>query len=99
MVCLCFARVGFLRLFFFKKKTAYEMRISDWSSDVFSSDLTIYALAGNDVIDGGAGADYMDGGAGNDSFYVDTWSDDGFAGNDDQVIEQNGRESCRERVR
>src|SRR3546814_15525399 len=27
-------------LFFFKQKTAYEMRISDWSSDVCSSDLT-----------------------------------------------------------
>src|SRR3546814_6607247 len=26
-------------LFFFKHKTSYEMRISDWSSDVFSSDL------------------------------------------------------------
>src|SRR3546814_998683 len=26
-------------LFFFKQKTAYEMRISDWSSDVCSSDL------------------------------------------------------------
>src|SRR3546814_11743874 len=26
--------------FFFKQKTAYEMRISDWSSDVCSSDLT-----------------------------------------------------------
>src|SRR3546814_1750077 len=26
--------------FFFKHKTAYEMRISDWSSDVCSSDLT-----------------------------------------------------------
>src|SRR3546814_4071702 len=26
-------------MFFFKKKTAYEMRISDWSSDVCSSDL------------------------------------------------------------
>src|SRR3546814_9856759 len=25
--------------FFFKQKTAYEMRISDWSSDVWSSDL------------------------------------------------------------
>ena len=51
---------------------------------------TIYGLAGNDTIDGGAGADYMDGGAGNDIFYVDTWSDDGFAGNDDQVIELAG---------
>src|SRR3546814_6922740 len=31
-MCLCF-------FFFFKQKTAYEMRISDWSSDVCSSDL------------------------------------------------------------
>src|SRR3546814_4906469 len=29
----------FRRVFFFKQKTAYEMRISDWSSDVCSSDL------------------------------------------------------------
>src|SRR3546814_20800779 len=39
-VCLCLL---LLRLccffFFFKQKTAYEMRISDWSSDVCSSDL------------------------------------------------------------
>src|SRR3546814_18519702 len=28
--------------FFFKQKTAYEMRISDWSSDVCSSDLLIH---------------------------------------------------------
>src|SRR3546814_10317190 len=33
--CLC------MFFFFFKQKTAYEMRISDWSSDVCSSDLTI----------------------------------------------------------
>src|SRR3546814_2829861 len=32
---LCF----FFFFFFFKQKTAYEMRISDWSSDVCSSDL------------------------------------------------------------
>src|SRR3546814_1930728 len=34
--------------FFFKQKTAYEMRISDWSSDVCSSDLlkwTSYSVA------------------------------------------------------
>src|SRR3546814_2571370 len=30
--------------FFFKQKTAYEMRISDWSSDVCSSDLRAAAL-------------------------------------------------------
>src|SRR3546814_8242175 len=32
-----------LLCFFFKQKTAYEMRISDWSSDVCSSDLRIRA--------------------------------------------------------
>src|SRR3546814_15747883 len=31
--------------FFFKQKTAYEMRISDWSSDVCSSDLRCAKLA------------------------------------------------------
>src|SRR3546814_3597931 len=34
----CFCIVCF-PIFFFKQKTAYEMRISDWSSDVCSSDL------------------------------------------------------------
>src|SRR3546814_5443443 len=32
--------MGLICFFFFKQKTAYEMRISDWSSDVCSSDLT-----------------------------------------------------------
>src|SRR3546814_2200486 len=31
-------------IFFFKQKTAYEMRISDWSSDVCSSDLLSRAI-------------------------------------------------------
>src|SRR3546814_2342943 len=31
--------IFFCCFFFFKQKTAYEMRISDWSSDVCSSDL------------------------------------------------------------
>src|SRR3546814_6254507 len=31
----------FVDFFFFKQKTAYEMRISDWSSDVCSSDLKL----------------------------------------------------------
>src|SRR3546814_5726132 len=37
-MCL-FCMTVFLFFFFFKQKTAYEMRISDWSSDVCSSDL------------------------------------------------------------
>src|SRR3546814_13445765 len=32
-------------VFFFKQKTAYEMRISDWSSDVCSSDLRVIRTA------------------------------------------------------
>src|SRR3546814_3348646 len=41
MVCYeCSLYLYFVSLFFFfKQKTAYEMRISDWSSDVCSSDL------------------------------------------------------------
>src|SRR3546814_6543004 len=40
MRMLLFARLSDSCLFFFfKQKTAYEMRISDWSSDVCSSDL------------------------------------------------------------
>src|SRR3546814_5173249 len=35
----CNGRFVYLYVFFFKQKTAYEMRISDWSSDVCSSDL------------------------------------------------------------
>src|SRR3546814_12510707 len=38
---LCYA------FFFFKQKTAYEMRISDWSSDVCSSDLRHCTIARN----------------------------------------------------
>src|SRR3546814_15182565 len=34
----------YLGIFFFKHKTAYEMRISDWSSDVCSSDLVARKL-------------------------------------------------------
>src|SRR3546814_4808908 len=40
MVCIIF-------FFFFKQKTAYEMRISDWSSDVCSSDLIVSGRGGH----------------------------------------------------
>src|SRR3546814_6601999 len=39
-------------IFFFKQKTAYEMRISDWSSDVCSSDLSGEACRGQQATDG-----------------------------------------------
>src|SRR3546814_2908382 len=39
MMYVCVSLYFGLFFFFFKQKTAYEMRISDWSSDVCSSDL------------------------------------------------------------
>src|SRR3546814_5463709 len=47
----------FFFFFFFKQKTAYEMRISDWSSDVCSSDLRLHPAAGRRVfhLDAAAG--------------------------------------------
>src|SRR3546814_1939996 len=57
VVCVCLCTVCVLRceyyylfvrvcvFFIFKQKTAYEMRISDWSSDVCSSDLQTYRRA------------------------------------------------------
>src|SRR3546814_8014078 len=46
-ISVCFTWCFFL-FFFFKQKTAYEMRISDWSSDVCSSDL-VGATTGHEV--------------------------------------------------
>src|SRR3546814_5818099 len=54
--------------FFIKQKTAYEMRISDWSSDVCSSDLWLMAIyldhSGNvarcvSAIEGGKGKAFL----------------------------------------
>src|SRR3546814_1308110 len=47
MICFIF--------FFFKQKTAYEMRISDWSSDVCSSDLSTSTSSAQTGL--GSGAD------------------------------------------
>src|SRR3546814_11163446 len=41
-------------VFFFKQKTAYEMRISDWSSDVCSSDLDQAGIYGSGIYPFGA---------------------------------------------
>src|SRR3546814_3476354 len=51
--CFLLFIIFFFFFFFFKQKTAYEMRISDWSSDVCSSDL----LAGG----GGASPETLSG--------------------------------------
>src|SRR3546814_9767834 len=53
MYCVYVVRDVFYYLFFFKQKTAYEMRISDWSSDVCSSDLFLeQALELSQVLEG-----------------------------------------------
>src|SRR3546814_13640450 len=49
--------------FFFKQKTAYEMRISDWSSDVCSSDLAPAARSG-EFLSGGVASPQLVGLAG-----------------------------------
>src|SRR3546814_8402251 len=41
ILIICRVVCVFCYFFFFKQKTAYEMRISDWSSDVCSSDLLL----------------------------------------------------------
>src|SRR3546814_12754243 len=47
-----------LYFFFFKQKTAYEMRISDWSSDVCSSDLRKRQAEGLGDLEREGGADH-----------------------------------------
>src|SRR3546814_1472169 len=47
LLCLC--------VFFFKQKSAYEMRISDWSSDVCSSDLIFANGSGEFIWNGQSG--------------------------------------------
>src|SRR3546814_6117273 len=46
---------NFLFLFCFKQKTAYEMRISDWSSDVCSSDLLHILVKMREALEGSRG--------------------------------------------
>src|SRR3546814_3322613 len=50
-VCVCHPKYFMQMFFFFKQKTAYERRISDWSSDVCSSDLAAGATADGDTGD------------------------------------------------
>src|SRR3546814_9923449 len=53
MICSCVLSWLQVCVFFFKQKTAYEMRISDWSSDVCSSDLLVLLARGDDAQDAG----------------------------------------------
>src|SRR3546814_4356405 len=89
--------------FFFKQKTAYEMRISDWSSDVCSSDLHPDAAPGDGELkrlyllpslhNGGWGGRLFQVALdwlqrhGPRTLWISVWSEN-----------QIGRASCRERV-
>src|SRR3546814_3774083 len=96
--------VVFVLLFFFKQMTAYEMLISDWSSDVCSSDLrrppaAVGALARRRYLACAAAlvialGDALAGGCGGRSGAVEFRS----VGQFQPVVAQIGRASCRERV-
>src|SRR3546814_3015285 len=91
-------------IFFFKQKTAYERRISDWSSDVCSSDLpapqaaTAAPATPAWVEKSNAGAQVLI--AAQAKFQPEGFSFFGIPGYDDKVADlgQIGRASCRERV-
>src|SRR3546814_4521067 len=70
--------------FFFKQKTAYEVRISDWSSDVCSSDLAVVRLQDRRLR------------AQHDPTRRHVTSDAGIHG--DEAVGADGREVCRGRI-
>src|SRR3546814_959862 len=91
--CMCI-------FFFFKQKTAYELRISDWSSDVCSSDLVVPCRCGIEY-----GCEIAAGAAPGRPEIHDQWlvGQNGFLERvrikfDDAHRAQIGRASCRERV-
>src|SRR3546814_1944221 len=108
LLIILFFLLLFFVFFFFKQKTAYEMRISDWSSDVCSSDLQRIESARRDAGQAGhvgllavsktqsADAIRALASAGQRAFgenYVQE-----AASKQDALREQIGRASCRDRV-
>src|SRR3546814_8787042 len=91
-------------LFFFKQKTAYEMRISDWSSDVCSSDLSrdiassvfllLHSLS-HHVMHGISRFSGLDLGSMSEAIFP---ADLAFLVHRRGMTEEIGRASCRERV-
>src|SRR3546814_4515187 len=80
-------------VFFFKQKTAYEMRISDWSSDVCSSDLkaSLAVMCGGSEPAVAAARIVM-------QAYAPRIVHVGKAGAGQTAKMEIGRASCRERV-
>src|SRR3546814_8033856 len=78
--------------FFFKQKTAYEMRISDWSSDVCSSDLFVRSRLFLRNHACGDSVDFPRASSGGLRAGIELLANDGQGG------PEIGRASCRERV-
>src|SRR3546814_2517808 len=93
MVELC--HIYLIRFFFFKQKTAYEMRISDWSSDVCSSDLQLKVPRRTPAIDCRA---IGTGRPARSSAASAQPAGAGLRGHAMGCIAEIGRASCRERV-
>src|SRR3546814_7225679 len=116
MICvyILYFSFFFVFFFFFKQKTAYEMRISDWSSDVCSSDLTILLQAVAQLARRGTTALYVSGeeavaqiglraqrlGLADAPVMLAAANSlrDILAGIDTAMAQEIGRASCRERV-
>src|SRR3546814_4687863 len=96
----------YISLFFFKQKTAYEMRISDWSSDVCSSDLMRIVLltaglclaACQQAPQNASDAQTSDNMAADNMEFTEVPPDESAAVSTDALPPQIGRASCRERV-
>src|SRR3546814_4728112 len=93
--------------FFFKQKTAYEMRISDWSSDVCSSDLREIEGLDGTAHEITSGSDDLSGRAESQAASLEETAASMHELNATvqqttdiarSANEQIGRESCRERV-
>src|SRR3546814_1768590 len=86
--------------FFFKQKTAYEMRISDWSSDVCSSDLLAPLFARIEDADRGIRPQVIETPLDRSRMLSDTLGIDVWLKADhlQPTGTRFGRASCRERV-
>src|SRR3546814_9368785 len=92
--------VVFFYVFFFKQKTAYEMRISDWSSDVCSSDLDLPTALLRDMVYGATEHHSWNYVCGRGALDIDTLADQITSILCDGISRAGeiGRASCRDRV-
>src|SRR3546814_3727450 len=104
MLLCCFYVYIYVCFFFFKQKTAYEMRISDWSSDVCSSDLHALQVVEH-VVGPDVGEDLADAGKEDDVEGAVLHLGPQCRGEVELRVEHGlqhfpkiGRASCRERV-